>query len=771
MLSTVPSAEILILLRPFPCQMNLFRFSRRDVTQPAAHMTWASQSVTHTITRTGLFLKKQLWIWPILAVVILAIVGFFVRNAIESTIKGNVGSGLQTLVELESEMLKKWFAVQESTAVALANDSQVRQTAYALLESTDVQSSPRVGGDLDLHRQLAGELSAALAAHDYVGFLLADKNKRILSSSYASLIGQSGITDYDPFLDRALEGEAFVSTPFPSVVMMKNSNGQTRIGVPTMYVCAPVRDASFQVVGVLALQIPPEREFTQILQLGRVGASGESYAFDSEGVMISNSRFDEELILLGLLPDQAASRSMLQLLVRDPGEDMTKGFRPSVRRSQLPLTKMAAAAINGDNGLDVDGYRDYRGVPVIGAWNWLPKYKMGVVMEVDFAQAFRPLVILQRAFLTIFTLLTLSAIAIFVFTIIVARLQRQAREAVIEAQQLGQYTLEQKLGEGGMGVVYKGHHSMLRRPTAIKLLHGDKINETSIGRFEREVQITCQLNHPNTIAIYDYGRTPEGVFYYAMEYLDGIDLQQLVNQYGPQPESRVIHILTQVCGSLFEAHSNGLVHRDIKPANVMLNRRGCEPDMVKVLDFGLVKAIDQNDHENRSDKGMLTGTPLYMSPESIQAPMTVDSSTDIYAVGAIGYFLLTGHPVFEADGIAQLCQKHIEELPVPPSERAKIDVSAQLEDAIMSCLEKSRAKRPQTARDLGLQVSRCKAAGTWTIEDGDRWWGRHERRSQEFAMSGSLKASMSGVEVLATMDQTMDITAKDESVDDDETRP
>ena len=741
--------------------LKRFRRHRHAAKQPQAHMTWASQSVSSTITRTGLFLKKQLWVWPIVAVVMLSIVGFFVRHAIETTIKGNVSSGLQTLVELESEMLVKWFAVQESTAESLANDSQVRQTVYKLLESPEAGSPPAVAADSELHRQLATELAPALAAHDFSGFLLTDNRKRILSSSHASLIGQSGIDEYDRFLDRALEGETFVSTPFPSVVMLKNSNGQTRIGVPTMYVCAPVRDAAFQVVGVLALQIPPDREFTEILQLGRIGSSGECYAFDSAGVMISNSRFDEDLILLGLLPDQAGSRSMLQLLVRDPGDDMTKGFRPSVRRSQLPLTKMAAAATAGQNGVDVDGYRDYRGVPVIGAWTWMPKYEIGVAMEVEVAQAFRPLVILQRAFLAIYTLLILSAIAIFVFTLIVARLQRQAREAVIEAQQLGQYTLEQKLGEGGMGVVYKGRHSMLRRPTAIKLLHADKVNEISIARFEREVQITCQLNHPNTIAIYDYGRTPEGVFYYAMEYLDGIDLQQLVNQYGPQPESRVIHILTQICGSLFEAHSNGLVHRDVKPANVMLNRRGCQPDLVKVLDFGLVKAIDQDDRQRRSEDGMLTGTPLYMSPEAIQAPMTVDSSTDIYAVGAIGYFLLTGKPVFEADGIAELLQKHLEESPVLPSKRSKITVSAQLEDAIMSCLEKTRAKRPQTARDLELKLSRCKAAEQWTIEEGDRWWGRHDRMSNDKPITGPLNASLSGVGQMATMDQTLDVDPND----------
>lgn len=276
-------------------------------------------------------------------------------------------------------------------------------------------------------------------------------------------------------------------------------------------------------------------------------------------------------------------------------------------------------------------------------------------------------------------------------------------------------------------MVYRGRHSMLRRATAIKLLHAEKVNETSIARFEREVQITCQLNHANTIAIYDYGRTPEGVFYYAMEYLDGINLETLVNDYGPQGEARVIHILLQICGSLFEAHSQGLVHRDIKPANVMLNRRGCEPDVVKVLDFGLVKAVEPSEGAQHEIGGSLTGTPLYMSPESIQSPMSVDGRSDIYAVGAIGYFLLTGHPVFEAANLAELCQKHIDEPPVLPSKRSKTEISSQLEDALMSCLEKTRARRPQTARDLSLLLSACTAAGEWSIADGDRWWGRHER--------------------------------------------
>ncbi len=276
-------------------------------------------------------------------------------------------------------------------------------------------------------------------------------------------------------------------------------------------------------------------------------------------------------------------------------------------------------------------------MPVVGAWRWLENYGFGVASETDVAEAYRPLTILKVVFWSMMGLLVLCSIGLLIFAIVAAKLQRDARMAAIEAKQLGQYKLEDKLGEGAMGVVYRGQHAMLRRPTAIKLLDADKVNNTTIARFEREVQTTSRLNHPNTIAIYDFGRTPEGVFYYAMEFLDGINLQHLVDQYGPMNPARAIYILKQICGSLFEAHSQGLVHRDVKPANIMLNHRGGEADVVKVLDFGLVKARD----ENAAGDDQLAGTPLYMSPEAIQMPGSVDPCSDLYAVGAVGYFMLT----------------------------------------------------------------------------------------------------------------------------------
>jgi tRNA A-37 threonylcarbamoyl transferase component Bud32 len=715
--------------------LNLFRRKQRPSDHPAGiHMTFAQSSVVHSVTRTAIMLRKQTWIFPIAAIIALSLLAFGVRRAIEATMKANLKSQLQTLLNVEKEMLETWFNVQCSTAETAANDMQVREAIYDLIaefEKND-QVAPgvaplmRPGQIAESHRKLRSELAPALSSHHFIAYFVADKQKRIISSTYEEFIGRRDIAEYDEFITRALDGKTTVCAPLSSVAVMKDEFGKLRTGVPTMFVCTPIRDASFQVVGCLALRMRPEREFNHIMQLGQIGATGETYAFDKTGRIVSNSRFDESLVLIGLLPDTENIRSMLNLTVKDPGGNLLNGYRPKSRRGELPLTRMAASALEGTTGVDVNGYRDYRGVPVIGAWTWLSEYGMGMATEIDAAEAFRPLYILQWTFWGLYVLLAISSIAIFIFSVVVARLRRQAQKDAIQSQKLGQYTLEKKLGTGGMGVVYKGLHAVLRRPTAIKLLNVDKVNEDSIKRFEREVQITSQLNNPNTVAIYDFGRTAEGVFYYAMEYLDGIDLQTLIDRYGPQSEARVIHILQQICGSLFEAHSLGLVHRDIKPANIMFNRRGGEPDVVKVLDFGLVKAIDDQKQSSMTSDG-LTGTPLYMSPEAIQNPQSVDTRSDIYAVGAVGYFLLTGQPVFSGSNIVELCQMHVSRLPDPPSQRLGRPVSPELESSLMACLEKSRAKRPQTTRDLSLLLSRAPAANEWSIEEADAWWGKHER--------------------------------------------
>ena len=294
------------------------------------------------------------------------------------------------------------------------------------------------------------------------------------------------------------------------------------------------------------------------------------------------------------------------------------------------------------------------------------------------------------------------------------------RREALQARRLGQYTLEQRLGEGGMGIVYRASHAMLRRPTAVKLLRPEKTGEQALLRFEREVQLTAELSHPNTVSIYDYGRTPEGVFYYAMEYLDGIDLQHLVDGDGAQPPERVAHILRQVLGALGEAHGVGLIHRDIKPGNIILCERGGVPDVAKVVDFGLVKELDAADGLSREDT--LMGTPLYMAPESIRSG-AADPRSDIYAVGAVGYYLLTGCHVFTGQSVVEICGHHLHTQPVSPSERIGHDLPPDLEVWVMRCLEKSPDSRPGSAAEAAEELATT-YDDSWDAERARDWWRR-----------------------------------------------
>ncbi|HKU38418.1 MAG TPA: serine/threonine-protein kinase [Polyangiales bacterium] len=319
-------------------------------------------------------------------------------------------------------------------------------------------------------------------------------------------------------------------------------------------------------------------------------------------------------------------------------------------------------------------------------------------------------------------------------------------QQVRDARRLGQYTLLEKLGQGGMGVVYRARHAMLRRPSAIKLLPPDKFGLESVARFEREVQLTASLSHPNTVRVFDYGRTPDGIFYYVMEFLQGASLDEVVAETGPLPPGRVIHILDQVAGALGEAHGIGLIHRDIKPANIFLTQQGGVPDVAKVLDFGLVKQVAQGTGEETTLQALthddsFSGTPLYMAPESITAPESIDPRTDLYSLGAVGYYLLTGNEVFGGRNIVEICSHHLHSIPVPPSQRSGRPLPNDLEALILQCLHKDPAQRPSDARTFQAGLRACGDARSWSEEDAQRWFAAHgaalDAKQSRRTMSGA----------------------------------
>jgi serine/threonine-protein kinase len=316
-----------------------------------------------------------------------------------------------------------------------------------------------------------------------------------------------------------------------------------------------------------------------------------------------------------------------------------------------------------------------------------------------------------------------------VISLVLTRLGQQ----VIRAREMGSYQLGDLLGTGGMGEVYRATHRMLARPAAIKLIRPEMLGapdsestQLTVQRFKREAEVAANLRSPHTIELYDFGVTEASTLYYVMELLVGMDLETLVRDNGPLPADRVVFITCQVCESLEEAHRSGLVHRDIKPANIHIGRLGLQYDFVKVLDFGLVKSFDKRTAEDSlaTGTGMAPGTPAYMAPELTNGD-PVDGRADIYALGCVAYFLLTGHLVFDGANPLDMIMKHYMEEPVRPSRRAKLLVPAALEDVVLSCLAKDPQGRPQSAADLAKSL-KAVPIQQWGEEQAKRWWTAHE---------------------------------------------
>ncbi len=677
---------------------------------------------------------------PPVTLALLAAVGGWSLWTVERAKTQELSNALETTLAANVTAMTLWLQGQETVATNLAHDPRVFAATAELLAlrgpaGEDVPRSDLIASPAS--KALRAILGPPTSAQGYAGFVVVDRTGRTVGASEDASVGDRALAERSDAVGRALGGRAAVSRPFPAEVPLPNAEGRPELGAPTMLVAVPLRSARGEVLAALGVRIRPEGGFTQILQVARFGTTGETYAVDDRGRMLSQSRFDHQIRPLGLLGDSPGARSMLGLEIRDPGGDMTTGFRPTVERREQPLTKMAASLAAGRAGIDPVGYNDYRGVPVVGAWRWLPDYGMGVTTEVDVAEAFRPLWILRRTIWSLLGLLLVSYVANLLAARNVSDLtgrarcaERRVRQAELRARQLGQYTLEEKLGQGGMGAVYRASHAMLRRPTAIKLLSAVRPNVRELLRFEREVQLTSRLNHPNTITIFDFGRTPEGIFYYAMEYLPGIDLERLVRRFGPLPEARVIHLLIQVASALEEAHRMGLIHRDIKPANLMICERGGLYDFVKVLDFGLVREA-RNTDPGLTMAGSITGTPQYLSPEAIRNPDSADAQSDLYAVGAVAYFLLTGLPAFAGASAMEILSDHLSRDPTAPSRSLGRAIDPALESLVLACLAKKPADRPSGASDLLARLRQCSAFGAWTNEDARLWWAENRPQVPE----------------------------------------
>lgn len=704
------------------------------------------------------FWRQKVWLAPLAVAAMVLLTGWWCDSEVRQAVEQQIGHELDSLIASSVTALDLWINDQLRFVETLASEEKIQSLVVAAGQVSQKNAEAealRSYKEVQEIRRYLGERIRVLG----LGFVVIDPDGIIIATGPEEMLGyRLQDTAREKFQHIFESGEPVLLTPYRPARLspdrrrayeeagqrrrdfMRRREGEERplfgsrsaVGPmrggrgnrTIMAVAAPIRAAADQkVVAALGLIIEPRREFTRILSVARPGDSGETFAFSSDGIMLSQSRFEESLKQWGLI--KRSERSVLTLELRDPGGNLAEGYEPKEAKESWPLTSLVRNAAAGGRGKEVKEVRDYRGVPVVGAWEWLPDHQFGVITKLDAEEAFKPLRSLRLIFLILLLLCILCGIGLFLFSYFNIVLRRRMEGVALEAKELGQYTLVKKIGEGGMGLVYQARHALLRRDTAVKLLLPDNANEKAIRRFEREAQLSCRLVHPNTVRIFDYGRTPAGIFYYAMEFIDGVNLRELIQTEGRLSEGRVIHILQQVCASLSEAHEAGLVHRDIKPANVILCNRGdMAEDMVKVLDFGLAKSYQDYAKVSAEVSHSLTiaGTPQFISPEAVSLPDQVDHCSDIYAVGALGYYLLTGENVFNGESAFEVLQKHVSSTPETPRQRLGVAVEDSLEKAIMKCLEKEPSNRPQSAQALIAILRGSSAYQTWTEGQAAEWW-------------------------------------------------
>lgn len=700
-----------------------------DDTLPSVHagtiVQPARRSMTHQLQTFSLLTKRlgprgHLAIGAFVACFLLMAIVLFVSHSVRAFQRTLRAEALEEILDAKSAGLEMWFDHEEEKIESWARSEEFQRLANELIQlavaSDDdwvaVRDSPLQGLIQEEVYHLAGKK---------VDYAIWDRRNIAMADSLGPLrlVGQNATPFGASVLALIFEGK-------PQILSYDKYHTITKMEPlidiePHVGVMAPIRDATGHITGaVLVHDVDAREQASRILRMVQMTRSGESYVFNKQGVMLSDSRFAEQLREIGLLPVDGHSGTARVVHLRDPGGDMTKGYRPTESLSSQPLTKMARHATAGEDGVDVEGYRDYRGVRVVGAWRWLDEHDIGLATEFDMSEI-EPrhgmVVIVEWTFFSL--LATCFGVIVYSYYSIL-----RLRSELGEHHRLGQYTLEQQIGEGGMGKVFKARHEFLKRPTAIKLLKPELVDKLSIDRFEREASLASQLTHPNTIDIYDYGATPEGIFFFVMEYIEGLSLAELVQQFGPVPPARVVYLLHQIADSLVEAHDKGMIHRDLKPQNIMICHRGGKADVIKVLDFGLVKQTHASESQQLTSSAVLAGTPLYIAPERLRDPSNASPQTDIYSLGAITYFLLTGRDVFSGASIADILYQVMNAAPPSPTE-SQPHIPAELNQLVLDCLAKNPGQRPGSASEIIETLDAIRSLDPWTPMKAQQWWNHH----------------------------------------------
>lgn len=657
-------------------------------------------------------LRFQLALALLASAVVLTAIGSWTYRSVERSLRASRAAALRSVLDAQAKTIEIWIEDQVVGAARLARDAQVQAQVRALAA---IAARPGVTPEqycaAPERRPLVEQLDEALAGTGTVGFNLVDRSGRIIASKFREYCGlRIAAPVRETGLETVFRGGARFLRPLVDAGRLEQPPARSPLERPLVWVETPVRDASGGVVAALGVAQYAHAQFAAIFAAARAGESDEVFAFSREGVMLSESRFSEALEAAGRLP--AGRGAMLEFVMRPPGA------------GPGGLTRLVEDAREGldagrDTGMLSAPYPGYLGQEVVGGWRWLRQYDIGIGIELRAGEAYAALGVLRATFGAVFGALVIAVLAALYAWFAAARLRGE-----LAHPRVGAYLLGERIGQGGVGNVYLARHDLLKRPTAVKLLKAHRATDEMTARFAREAQLASQLSHPNMVEIFDYGRSADGNLYYAMEFLEGETIGQILLREGAMPVARVLHLLRQVCAGLAEAHGKGMVHRDISATNIMVCRYGGEYDFVKILDFGLVKRVAQAQTrtETITRSMRLLGTPLYMAPERLRNPADVDARADIYAVGAIAFFALTGRRMFDTNDELAMTSMILNDAVPAVSSVAQQPIPPELDALVAACVQKRREDRPARIVDVLEQLERMAQAARWTQKDAEAAW-------------------------------------------------
>ncbi|MGB7346134.1 MAG: serine/threonine-protein kinase [Pirellulaceae bacterium] len=668
------------------------------------------------------------WLW-LAAVLPTALIGswtYWQVAASQRDAKRKELSGLADSVMLSTD---GFLGDRADLVESWSRQAAVRQSILELVDIAKADSPTETLKKATQTELIKSQLQEISGFQD-VSYVVWDRAGTTLASSQAdradvgTAISPSGAANLSRVMrgERVLFGPARLSQQPDEGIQepaAQSANQLPENDAPVMANLVPVRNAQDQIVAALMVRgIDTFNDFDEMFRKVSVTSGLDVYAVDRRGVMITNSPNAlnaASRVELELMPDQIAAN----LRVSDPGYVIRPSNVGEVLRSALPLTISAANATTGRPDVRVTEYNNYAGVPVVGAWRWNEKWHIGVLVEHDSATAFAPARIVRFSFLILGTLLTITAF------LAAKQIAKQTSRAHAAVHPLSRYELISELGSGGMGVVYHARHKQLGRETALKVLRNDRQSGEDRMRFDREARLAASLSNPHSVMIYDYGRSEEGEAFCVMEFLRGITLYEIVARSGHQQIGRVLLILRQICDALAEAHNLSLLHRDIKPQNVMLSLDPSVGDWAVVFDFGLAKPLQTEAGTFQTAEMVWAGTPMYMAPERYREPGGMDPRSDIYSVGCIAYFLLTGRPPYMECDPETLFALVLSESPIAMETHRGEKVPQPVIELVDRCMAKRPDERFATVEELSAFVDQIRSDYPWTTENAREWWAQH----------------------------------------------